>query len=241
MPRLWVWFPVRAHTESTDECINKWNNKLMFLSLPSSLSKIKKKYFSLKNPLFLPFLFVHFKKASLDSTFLSSYVTGPFLQRTVSTVLSADHSSAYWNLGLHWTPKVTNNFLITKCNRAFSVLLLLTSLQHLTHLTTSSFPWLLWYKDPLILLFPLGFCLLCRLLPSVFFLLVGVPQDSVLRYFPISCYFARVSSPSIGFGHALQVDDSLVFGLRPALKLLTHTTHCPLVVFTWISSEIPQA
>lgn len=164
---------------------------------------------------------------------------GPFLQRTVPTVSSADHPSAYWNLDLHWTPQVTNNFLITECNGAFSVLLLLGEVQ-----------WLLfsiWHIWPL-----LPFLGLCdaKILWLSSFVLVSVSfVGSSLLSFSYAWVFLRIlcrdgfSSHTTfpGVSHPLQVCDSLVFGLRPALELQTQATPCPLAVFTWISSEIPQA
>lgn len=93
-----------------------------------------------------------------------------------------------------WVSTEISKFLVTGFNREFSVLILLICLQHLTHMTTSSSPWLLGHNGSLILLFPLGFGLLCRLLPSVLFLLVGAPHDFNLRSPHFSLYFLRTSS-----------------------------------------------
>lgn len=164
--------------------------------------------------------------------FLYSCVTGSFLQRVFPIILSSDHSSFYWNLGFYWKPKVTNHLLVTKFNRERSAVLLLTSLQHLTHPTTSSFPWFLWHKDPLILLLPLGFCLLCRLFLSVLFLFVGVSQNSILKSYLFSCYFPRVSSHPMVSVTILRLLTDLWLQASPPFEISTCTIHCPLGMFT---------
>lgn len=82
-----------------------------------------------------------------------------------------------------WVSTEISKFLVSVFNREFSVLILLICLQHLTHPTTSSSPWLLGHNGSLILLLPLGYGLLCRLLPSVLFLLVCAPREFNLRSF----------------------------------------------------------
>lgn len=82
-----------------------------------------------------------------------------------------------------WVSTEISKFLVSVFNREFSVLILLICLQHLKNLTTSSSPWLLGHNGSLILLLPLGFGLLCRLLPSVLFLLVGAPHELLMRSF----------------------------------------------------------
>ena len=90
------------------------------------------------------------------------------------------------------------------------------------------------FSDPL----PLGFWLLFSLFPLVFFLLVGVPHNSILRSLPFSFYFPRLSSLSMA-----SITISRLTGLWLQASFLSldmyhslPTRHIPVDIFRGTSS-----